>query len=532
MRSPARDRGWFWVTAGVIAGVLLVPFAMTEIPPAVDYPNHLARCYFLAYGESDPILSRMLTANWGILPNLAIDLVLPPLIRLLPVYVAGRIVLAGALLAPLIGGAVYSRALFRRACYWSLAGALIAFNLGFLAGLMNFLYGIGAAFIAAAIWQRWRESHPLRAVLATMASAVVVFFCHIFGLVLLGVLMAAYELDRLIDPVHRVRLIRRAAAVLCVFAPSVLLYFLSPTAAHGGPLLWRSIDAKLALLRAPFMNYSWNADTVLSVTLLAFVTIAIQRRWLEVPRRTVIAAAMLLVLFAAAPYFLKGAGLIDLRPVIMLAYLLFAGIAEAPTFGQGKLRMVVLCVLAIIAIRVGMLASVWSQQTVIVAQMRRAIDPIRPGSRVLVVWVSPAAAPAHWRHVASVQRIGGTIYSEDHLPALVLLERRSLWPNLFADPSQQPVTVRPAFRASVAPEPFTPVPGYQELATPQLSPRKRATFPYLVNWQSRFDYVLVMQAGGMADPAHFLAGRLRLLVMTDVAALYEVDPSAGTASRR
>jgi hypothetical protein len=532
MRKAVRDRALFWLIACVIAGMLLVPFAMTEIPPVLDYPNHLARCYFLALGQSDPILSRMLAAHWGILPDVAIDLILPPLIRVLPVYLAGRIVLAGALLLPLIGGMIYSRALFRRPCYWSLAGALVAFNLGFLAGLMNFLYGLGGAFIAAAIWQRWRESHPLRTVLATMASAVVVFFCHILALGLLGVLVAAYELDRFADPAHRTGLVRRAAAALCVFAPSALLYFLSPTAAHGGPLEWRSIGGKLALLRVPFMNYNRLADAVLSVALLAFVTVAIQRRWLQVPRRTVIAAAMLLVLFLAAPNYLKGAALIDLRPLIMLTYLLFVGVAEAPAMGRDKLRIAVLCLLAIVAIRAGMLGSVWSQQTAIVAQMRRTIAPILPGSRVLVARVNPAAAPEYWRRADAVQLIGGSIHSEVHLPALVLLERRSLWPNLFADPSQQPVTVRPAFRAVVAPSPLATAPFDQELASDDPSPTTRANLPYLVNWRSRFDYVLVMQAGGMPDPAHFLPGRLSLLALTDIAALYKITPPTGTARPR
>jgi len=311
-----------------------------------------------------------------------------------------------------------------------------------------------------------------------------------------------------------------------------LLFFLSPTAARSGPANWRPVADKLVLLRAPFTNYGHIADSAIFVGLLVFVTVAIQRRWLHMPRSTAIAGAVLLVLFLAAPNDFKGAALIDLRPVTMLGYLLFAGIAEAPTLGRRSLRIGGACLLAVILVRVGVLASIWSEQNAIVAQMRRAIDPIRPGSRVLVTRVAPADAPEYWQHLNAVQRIGGTIYSEYHLPALVLLERRSLWPSFFADPSQQPVMVRPAFHASVAPPLFVPAPSYRELIRDNLSLQEQADYPYLLNWQSKFDYVLVMHAGGMPNPAHFLPDRLSLLTMTDIAALFQVHPLSGAVQSR
>ena len=55
--------------------MLLVPVLLVEVPPILDYPNHLARCYVLAFGGTDPILQQMVTANWRLIPNLAVDLV-------------------------------------------------------------------------------------------------------------------------------------------------------------------------------------------------------------------------------------------------------------------------------------------------------------------------------------------------------------------------------------------------------------------------------------------------------------------------
>ena len=100
---------------------LLAPLFLIDVPPVLDYPNHLARMYVLAFGAHDPILSRMYAQHWAIIPNLAIDLVLPEMLKFLPIYLAGRLVLAATLLMPLLGVIAYHRAAFRVRSYWPLA---------------------------------------------------------------------------------------------------------------------------------------------------------------------------------------------------------------------------------------------------------------------------------------------------------------------------------------------------------------------------------------------------------------------------
>ena len=44
-----------------------------------DYPNHLARMFVITHIATDPILARMYEVNWNVVPNLAMDLIVPPL---------------------------------------------------------------------------------------------------------------------------------------------------------------------------------------------------------------------------------------------------------------------------------------------------------------------------------------------------------------------------------------------------------------------------------------------------------------------
>src|SRR5690348_18454188 len=115
--SPGRAAVW-WVMAAAIVALILWPFLLVDVPPIQDYPNHLARLFVLADRSQDPILAAMYEPRWRIIPNLAIDIIGPPLLDLLPVHVAGRILLAAALLLPLVGVIVYARAAFAAWSAW------------------------------------------------------------------------------------------------------------------------------------------------------------------------------------------------------------------------------------------------------------------------------------------------------------------------------------------------------------------------------------------------------------------------------
>ena len=107
-------RGAWWTGVALLSAALLAPLLITDVPPLLDYPNHLARFVLLAAGPDDPTLGPIFTPHWAIIPNLATDVIAPPLLRLLPVHVAGRCLLGGILLLNLAGVLALHRALFGR----------------------------------------------------------------------------------------------------------------------------------------------------------------------------------------------------------------------------------------------------------------------------------------------------------------------------------------------------------------------------------------------------------------------------------
>ena len=206
------------------------------MPPLLDYPNHLARAVVLAFGDSDPVLSRMYAAHWAIIPNLGMDLVLPPLLHVLPIHLAGRMVVGGAILLPVIGTIAYSRATFGTRSAWPLASGLVAYNATLLLGFLNFAAAIGIALLLAAAWIS--VARPLPAPHRCAGG-------HRHGRTVLlppdgaGVLLCADRRTRTgmaLQPPQRraTAILARVAALVPLIALPLGLYLMSPLAPLAG----------------------------------------------------------------------------------------------------------------------------------------------------------------------------------------------------------------------------------------------------------------------------------------------------------
>ncbi|HET7882102.1 MAG TPA: hypothetical protein VFL55_14540 [Acetobacteraceae bacterium] len=472
---------------GLICLTLLAPLALVDVPPLLDYPNHLARAVVLAAGAADPVLSRMYAPHWTIIPNLGIDLVLPPLLRLLPVHVAGRIVIGVAVLLPVFGTVAYSRAVFGTLSAWPFAAALVAYNGALLLGFLNFVAGIGLALLLASVWIIWRERHPAGTAALASAGMAALFFCHLTSAALCALLIAGYETECLWRQPTLSNLLKRAAAVAFPFAVPVALYLLSPLTELSNDTVWSSFTGKLAQLLLPFANYDLRLDIFTAG--LVYVLLLIAR--CRIPLRSGLPIAVLLVLFAMSPSELKGVQNFDARFAIILGFLLFG--AARPT---GLPRAAIVAIALLFAVRMTVLAQVWLDQRRDLAEFRSVIAAVEPGAHVFVA-KDPDAAQL---------RLSNGMPLNDHMPAILLIERRAFWPFLFDNPSQQPIeTLQPyrdlALRAGA-------VADARDLGHTDLC---------------GYDYVLLF--GPPDGLAQFVSDRLQLLDHAGFAALFRIRPS-------
>jgi hypothetical protein len=370
-RRGAATAAWPAALIG-LSMVLLAPLLIVDVPPLLDYPNHLARLFVLASLPHDPIVARFYAAHWSIIPNLALDLAGPPLLHILPVHVVGRLLIAAAILLPVLGTIAYHAALGGR--WWALGVGLVAYNSCLHGGFLNFQIGIGVALLLAAAWLRWREQHPVRAIAAATSGSPILFACHLMGLLFFALLVGGAELFRLYrDPAS---VLRRGAALLLVFAAPAVLYATSPLRQLGGDAEFLPIGPKLLQLATTFVNYNWPLDMTTAAAAIILPAICLLLRWGRVPGPAAVTTTLLLIVFLAAPYAWKGTYALDTRFAIMVGFMAFAGFV--PTrWPPGFCRVVVTGLVLLFATRMALLmTSVGSTRS----RPRRLASGSRPGS--------------------------------------------------------------------------------------------------------------------------------------------------------
>lgn len=538
--APA-SRGQCLSATAALAAVLVLPLFFASVPPLVDYPNHLARFAVLAASGADPTLDRLFAVDWAFYPNLATDLLAAVLARSLPLDVAGRLVIACAILVPVAGVVALHRTLHGAWRAWPWIAALTAYNAVLTFGFLNYVVGIGVALLgAAALIAVDGRGTGLRAAVAGTCGAAALL-CHLIAFALFVLLAAAAGLasaDHGGDDAARTprrapgrRFAAAAALALAAAGPALALYSLfGPERTFvGGGALAEAVQQVLAdgLFSEPLQRLLWLASPftapgavldgpslllVLAVPGFALLT----GGRLRVAAPALLAAVALAAGFALLPINLGDNGLVYRRLALPLA---LVGIAALdPIFGRrDAAATAVACVVMLVGARAALTAWTWSGQEALLRDLRTAIAPIEPGKRILAT-----------RDGAATYRVepgeGGArvvfhrAIAYAHLPALVVPERGAYWPLVFAAPGKHPIRAHPPFDELAQHDGY--LPPTREL---QEAAGTTSVSPHVVDWPHRYDYVLRLNHHPGSALPH---PQLSLVVETDFAALYRVRGGA------
>jgi hypothetical protein len=523
---PPSRRGHAWLLGAAVAltCLLLCPFAVTPIPPLLDYPDHVAEMYVIAQASHDLGLAKVYAIHWTVVANSGVELVMPFLLRFLPLWPTGDGFLVLTLLLPLAGSAIFARAAFARWSFWPLAGGLVAYNTLFLLGFMNFLIGIGAAFLAAAAWVAYRSRFPVWTVAGAIPAAIALFFIHLFGLMFFALLIGAHELTALIGPRGRRwptmgLVLRRLLPDAVIFVLPVLLLLGSTLADTSGATMRQPLNVKIGELFYPFLTYYQTPDRLVMLALLAAMAVLLWRGRARVAPQAVIVLLVMLAVWPFVPHVYKNTGYIDARFPIMMGYLLFAGFE--PLNLPRRVGAALFAVIALlIVVRVGAVGRVWAGHNQDLAELNRVIAHVEPGSQVLAVDVPSQQVTPYWLGHRRNWMNAGYIKTYYHDAALLIPERQAFWPRLFTGLGKQPVVVNPAYTATTAPE--GELPDYHELSADQPSAAALVDAPYLQDWQRKFAYVLLLASGAAGDVSLLRPDRLELVEQTEFATLFRI----------
>lgn len=419
-----------WSTFALLMLLAAAPIFSTVVPPLFDYPNHLARMHLLSEGGN-----QFYEVHWEPLPNLAQDLIVPPLARLVSLDIASKLFLVGTF--SLIAGATIwlNRVATGDWRLWPLLAFLLLYNRTFLWGFLNYLFGIGVALLGAALWLVLERKRWWLRVLTSSLVALACYFSHVaafgfYALVVIGIELptAATELQ-----IHRWPTLghRMAVAGAQFVAPAVLFagyWHRTGGAGVSYPAVWRKAD----LLFSVFDNYDRVFDIVCFALFLGLLVWLAAAQRLRLSRRLAWAVGAVVAAYLVLPSRLYGGAGADHRLPIALWLLLIA--STAPEFPSRRVAAAIGAVAALVLLaRLAFIEHVWLEAGRVYSADLAGIDLLPRGARLAVA--HPASA------------VNFVPIPEVHLPVLAVARRDAFVPTLFAYKGQQPIALRSPYAA-------------------------------------------------------------------------------------
>ncbi|MGH6691370.1 MAG: hypothetical protein ACREF4_11925, partial [Gammaproteobacteria bacterium] len=373
----------------VLCAISLAPILAFDYPPIVDHPNHLARLYVLQ-SPAGSALGRVYEPAWGLIPNVAIDVlgvVLHPwlspeaILKLIAMLGMGGVLLAVALLQRRILGAV-------NPFLW--LATLPIFNIATTMGYLNYFLGVAVALLGFLLWLVLEERSAWLKVIAFNAIGAILFFCHVSALAVFGVIVFSYDLSRLLragstDPA---RLLAFAGKLVAVFALPCTLVLLAERPDHIA-----SIDygGKGRVLMAATYVANWPVFLVASAAFFLACYELLRSRLLSVAPALRVALVLLALATLLLPSHVSLAIDVDSRVLVALVFLLIASTRIVdPT--PRRTAALALILLAVVSVRSLLIADQWRAWSGEVAAFRETIAAIEPGAALLVAGWPPQAA--------------------------------------------------------------------------------------------------------------------------------------------
>ena len=403
--------GQFALVFAILFVATQVPLYLVTYPDILEFADHVARIHLLQAGTNTPWLQNYYAIDRSlIVPNLAMDALLPPLAGAVGAPLAVKLFASFASLSLASGTIALSRALSGRLSAIQLGVLIFSHNVALLAGYLNYVAALGVAFWLLAAWVRWGGRAGWGRFAAFAGGATVLYLGHLsaFGIYVLGVL--GWQLRNVVATTGTAEQdadgggrggISPVLVAIGQFIPAEIIYVVSvrPTAAASWvepqqALSWSAIlQHKLVLLASlPLAGIppepSWLFVLPLLIVLLIMVAAlrGVVRLlpavgWIAIP----VALSILLL-----PYSGFGSESVDARLLPALLLILWAGL-EVNARAEAGVEMPILALTAMATIATSADALIqWNRRDADYAALRAALDRLPEGARVATVAASPA----------------------------------------------------------------------------------------------------------------------------------------------
>ncbi|MDH5798974.1 MAG: hypothetical protein OEZ19_10445 [Paracoccaceae bacterium] len=487
----------------VLTLAALVPLFVVDVVPLANMPNHMARMRILAEIGQDPALAQNYRLNWGLQPNLGMDLVLSPLAGIVAPLELGRWFTALCMVMLAGGTVAIYRALNGRLDIWPAALFLFMFNHVLIWGFLNFLSGLGLALLGFAAWIRSADRPGWRRTALFSLLAITLFFAHLMALGIYGLLVGAWEVGRMRDRWPDWKgLVRDWALGAAQFLPAFALFILAlPPQVRDQEWTWGEPIVRARGFLSPVLTNFSAEDFISILFVVVILLVCLSMRWFRPTRGMGLPILLLGVLAFVIPHWAYGrfGGVwgLDVRMWVAFAFVASAGLRYTGPRRAGV--AIAIAAAFVFGARLYQIAGDWRVYDAQIAEYRAAAAVFRPGERILQAQdagVPVAGEPGAFRDIYY------------HFTNYSVLDRSVFLPTLFTDPTKQPVVAAPHLR-----EIDTPVglpisrgglrawgdPAVFDWFDGDIQVGDQRHYGYM--WQDRFDYVVLLRGEDAGNPA-------------------------------
>jgi hypothetical protein len=465
----------------LLAAVSLMPTLLVDIPAMADYPNHLARMHVLAdAGTSNE--NPFYEVRFALYPNLAIDLIVPQLGRVLNVEIAMRFFFLSAQLLVIFGAIALELASKRRHQISAFAALLTLHSLPFSLGFVNFEFGVGVALFGIASWIAFQTRNWQLRFTIHIVFVCVLFLAHFFALGIYGLAIGLYELQQMFA--RRLDLRRATMLVLMLASPVLALLailYVTGGAIGGSKTEWL-LSWKLVWITLFLNGYNVYLSAGSVAALLVLLTYLALKRSLDLSCTGRWTGLGFLIAFIAIPFQLFDVRMADIRMITAAILILPAFLHFRPVKNAAYVAGII--IFTLIVFNVGYAAHIWLSYRSDYAEMKTSFALLKPYSFVLVGNSRTGeVAPSLLTDVPM-----------QHAPVLAVHYAKAFVSSLYTFPGANPVEVRPDLKhldVSTATEDYHPrsLTMLRALASRQDVPDAPG---YLRNWTRDFQYVYLI----------------------------------------
>jgi hypothetical protein len=478
MRSGS-DRSLAITVFALLTAASILPVLLTPIPAMVDYLNHLARMYILSQNGT-PHANPYYEAAWALYPNLAMDLMIPQMARLISVENASRLFLLLSQLLIIGGALALERVVKGRVHLAGFAALMFLYCLPFTWGFLNFEFSVGVALWALAAYLMVVERPWPARFIVNVVFVTALFAAHFFSLGIYGATLGLYELWRAYDKKVSYRDVALRLVVLAT--PVVALFVLMRLTAGsiGSEGTTWSFEFKPLWLFRIMNGYNLTVSAVSVLALLASLYFAAKRGFLKLEPAGVWLAAGFALLYLAIPSKLFGTLFVDLR-MIPAAALIIPAFCSLSLPNRRWSAAALTIVTGITLANLATVYVVWLSYRADYAAIIASFHKIERGSLVLIGGSGEGDDPPF---------NDLTQYPMAYAPTLAVHYANAFVPNVFTEVGKQPVRARGAVQRLAipygGPVPMRVLSAIAARHTPPETP------PFIRAWYRDYDYLYVL----------------------------------------